>query len=33
MPQLWEWEQIWLERPTHIHHWKVPAAKRKSKAQ
>ncbi|HEY3331116.1 MAG TPA: helix-turn-helix domain-containing protein [Capsulimonadaceae bacterium] len=31
MPQLWEWEQIWAENPTHVSQWRVPPTPRKKK--
>ena len=33
MPQLWEWDEVWQDHPTHVHNWKVPATKRKRKSQ
>ena len=31
MPQLWDWEPIWQERPTRVRGWQVPQRPTKGK--
>ncbi|MDR3710271.1 MAG: helix-turn-helix domain-containing protein [Capsulimonadaceae bacterium] len=33
MPQLWDWDPIWQDRPTRIREWNLPRRKRKAKPQ